>query len=194
MPPIDLVIASNNQHKVSEIRSLLPAGYILKSLTDVNVHDELPETTGTIPGNALQKARKVYELTGKSCIADDSGLIVPALDGRPGVDSAFFAGMPRSDRRNIEKLLSELDGKNRSAYFICVIALVMEGQEFVFQGELHGAIATAPAGSNGFGYDPVFIPEGDIRTLAEYSPEEKNKISHRAKAIAKLIHHLHPGA
>lgn len=185
-----LVLATANTNKVREIRALFPSGYILQTIREVNVTEELPETTGTIEGNALQKARKVFELTGKSCLADDSGLIVPALEGKPGVDSAFFAGLPRSDQRNMEKLLFDLQGKSRAAYFVCVIAVVLQGEDFLFQGELHGSIAQVPTGNNGFGYDPVFIPEGDTRTLAQHSSEEKNRISHRAKALAQLVHFL----
>lgn len=186
----ELVLATANANKVAEIRAILPPGFVLYSLTESGVHSELPETTGTIAGNALQKALKVYELTGKSCLADDSGLIVPALGGKPGVDSAFFAGLPRSDQRNMEKLLADLQGKSRSAYFVCVIALVLEGKEFLFQGELHGSIAPVPTGNNGFGYDPVFVPDGYARTLAEFMPEEKNRISHRANALSQLVQFL----
>ena len=186
-----LILATNNSHKVNEIRDLLPPGFDPLTLSQAGISEDLPETTGTIPGNALQKARRVYELTSKACIADDTGLIVPGLDDQPGVDSAFYAGLPRSDARNVAKLLQELKGKaSRKAYFLCVIAFVSNGNEYLFEGRLDGTIAEVPEGSNGFGYDPVFIPDGSDKTLASLWPDEKNRISHRAKAVDKLISFL----
>jgi XTP/dITP diphosphohydrolase len=184
---VDLVLATSNANKMKEIRSIVPDCFNLISLSDAGVFSELPETTGTIPGNAAQKAEEVFRLTGKNSMADDTGLIVPALNGMPGVDSAFFAGLPRSDDRNMQKLLSMLEmEKDRSAYFLCVIALVMDGKTSLFEGRLDGTIALSPSGSNGFGYDPVFIPEGESRTLAMLEPSEKNRISHRKRALQNL--------
>lgn len=184
---VDLVLATSNANKMKEIRSIVPDCFNLISLSDAGVFSELPETTGTIPGNAAQKAEEVFRLTGKNSMADDTGLIVPALNGLPGVDSAFFAGLPRSDDRNMQKLLSMLEmEKDRSAYFLCVIALVMDGKTSLFEGRLDGTIALSPSGSNGFGYDPVFIPEGESCTLAMLEPSEKNRISHRKRALQNL--------
>jgi XTP/dITP diphosphohydrolase len=153
--------------------------------------DELPETTGTIPGNALQKARFTFEVTGKNCLADDSGLLVESLDNQPGVDSAFYAGLPRNDQRNIEKLLINLQDKtNRKARFITVLALILDGKEFLFEGEVVGEITHSPSGNLGFGYDPVFVPKGYQHTFAELDPDLKNKISHRANALQKMVDFL----
>lgn len=186
-----LILATNNSHKVNEIRQILPPGFDPVTLSQAGIDEELPETSGTIPGNASQKARRVYELTSKTCIADDTGLIVPSLDGQPGVDSAYYAGLPRSDERNVSKLLNELQGKpSRDAYFLCVIALVLGREEYFFEGRLNGTIALTPSGNNGFGYDPVFIPAGSDVTLASLSPTEKNKISHRGRALGKLVDFL----
>lgn len=186
-----LILASNNEHKVVEIKSILPAVFRIITLAQAGITDELPETSSTIPGNAMQKARTVYELTGTNCLADDTGLLVPEIGGLPGVDSAFYAGLPRNDHRNMEKLLLALDKSNdRSAYFLCVMALIYNGQEFTFEGRLNGRISRSLAGSNGFGYDPVFIPEHSTKSLAEFTPKEKNSFSHRAIALQKLISFL----
>lgn len=187
MQKIQLVLATNNQHKVSEIRKILPECFDLLSLKEAGVSEELPETSGTIEGNAMQKALKVWELTGYDCIADDSGLEVDSLDGRPGVHSAYFAGEPRNDDRNIVFLLDQLEGvNNRRANFVTVIALVRAGEVFLFEGKVFGNITNRRQGTGGFGYDPVFVPDGFTETFAELGDEVKNRISHRAVAVGKL--------
>lgn len=191
MNPIELILATNNIHKLSEIRKTLPLSFNLLTLKDADVLEELPETTGTIPGNAMQKARFTFQATGKNCLADDSGLLVEVLDNQPGVDSAFYAGLPRNDQKNIEKLLFELKGKsNRNARFVTVLALILNGKEYVFEGEVIGKIAESESGKAGFGYDPVFIPNGYQQTFAEMEPDQKNKISHRSNALKKLVDFL----
>ncbi len=188
---MDLLFASANSNKLKEIRELIPKGYNLLSLADLNFSEELIESTETLEGNALQKARFVYEKFQIDCFADDSGLEVEGLEGRPGVHSAYFAGQPKNDEKNIQFLLSEMIGRaNRRARFRTVIALIFEGREVVFEGVLNGSISLQPAGTNGFGYDPVFIAEGNSLTLAQVSMEEKNQISHRALAVKKLITYL----
>ncbi len=190
-----LVIASNNLHKVSEIRKICPPGFALLTLNDINFTEELPETSGTIPGNALQKARTLWQKTHLACFSDDSGLLVEALDGAPGVNSATYAGEPRSDVTNVRKLLDDMEGViNRKAAFVTVIALILGGKEYLFEGRIDGVIAQGRRGTGGFGYDPVFIPEGSGRSFAEMTPEEKNSNSHRSRAVAQLIDFLknHP--
>jgi XTP/dITP diphosphohydrolase len=188
-----LCFASNNAHKLDEIRPLLPAGLELLSLADIGCHEELPETQPTLEGNALQKAQYVFEHYGVACFADDTGLEVAALGGEPGVYSARYAGPQREAADNVAKLLRELGSQpDRSARFRTVVALV-RGEEDVhnFSGEVAGTIATAPSGQGGFGYDPVFVPsEGDGRSFAEMTLAEKNGISHRARAVAGLVKFL----
>ena len=184
---VSMIIATNNQHKLNEIRKMLPLSFTLITLSDAGIAFELPETSGTIEGNALQKARAVYLETNQNTLADDSGLLVEYLDNQPGVDSAMYAGLPRDDRRNVDKLLRELEGiDNRKASFITVLALILDGKEFLFEGRVNGHITQASSGSSGFGYDPVFMPDGYNCTFAEMSEEEKNNISHRANAVRKL--------
>ena len=188
---MDLLFASSNINKVKEIRELMPKGYNLLSLADLNYTDELEENTETLEGNALQKARFVYQKFGLNCFADDSGLEVEALDGKPGVHSAYFAGLPRNDQGNIQMLLAMLGKEfNRKARFRTIIALIMEGREVIFEGDLKGSIAIRPVGENGFGYDPVFIPQNMELTLAQLSREGKNQISHRARAVQQLIAYI----
>jgi XTP/dITP diphosphohydrolase len=188
---LNLLIASANPHKVDEIKSILAGAVNIKSLADIHFTAELPETSGTIPGNAMQKARTLFGLTGLNCLADDSGLLIEALNGAPGVDSAFYAGLPRNEKANIDKVLTELSGKSsRKAAFITVMALILDGKEYLFEGRVEGHIADSPRGTNGFGYDPVFIPNGHERTFAELSPEDKNKISHRKMATDQVINFL----
>jgi XTP/dITP diphosphohydrolase len=182
------VIASNNTHKVVEIRELAPKGFVFKSLSDIDFTDELEETLGTIEGNALQKARKLWQLTGFNCVADDSGLIIEALNGEPGVDSAVYAGEPKNDQNNIEKVLFLMkDISARNAYFVTILALIIDGKEFLFEGRIDGTITTSQRGTNGFGYDSIFIPENTNLTFAEMSSEEKNANSHRSRAVQKMI-------
>jgi XTP/dITP diphosphohydrolase len=188
MNAIELLLATNNIHKLIEIRNTLPLSFNLLTLKDAGVLEELPETTGTIPGNALQKARFTFNATSKNSLADDSGLLVEVLDNQPGVDSAFYAGLPRNDQKNIEKLLFNLKGKsNRRARFVTILALILEGKEYIFEGEVVGEIAQFPKGNAGFGYDPVFIPSGYQQTFAEMSPNQKNEISHRSNALKKMV-------
>jgi XTP/dITP diphosphohydrolase len=185
-----LCFASNNAHKLDEIRPLLPAGTELLSLADIGCHEELPETQDTLAGNARQKAQYVWEHYGVSCFADDTGLEVTALNGEPGVYSARYAGPQRLAADNVAKLLQELQPHaDRSAQFRTVVALVQPtGEVQEFAGVVEGFITETPSGAGGFGYDPVFQPqEGDGRTFAEMTTEEKNQISHRARAVAGLV-------
>lgn len=187
-----ICFATNNKKKIEEVKAALGEDFTLLSLEDIGCHEELPETGDTLDHNAFQKARHVYENYGVSCFADDTGLEVEALDGAPGVYSGRFAGEPRSDERNIELLLKELDGeKNRKARFRTVIALILEGEEHKFEGSAEGEIIHTKAGNAGFGYDPVFKPKGLDITFAEMNLEEKNRISHRGKAVEKLTGFLH---
>ncbi len=188
---VELVIASNNIHKVEEIRKIAPQGFIFTTLQDINFTEELPETTGTITGNALQKARVLYNKTGKNCVADDSGLLITALDGAPGVDSAMYAGLPKNEALNIRKVLHEMESfTNREAWFVTVIALLINDKEFVFEGRVRGEILSVPRGENGFGYDPVFKPDGSECSFAEMTDNEKNNHSHRAIAVGKMVRFL----
>ena len=188
---MELVFASNNSNKLGEIRNLLPKGCTLLTLADIGCADELPETGNTIEANALQKARYLYDHYKVNCFADDSGLEIDSLNGEPGVHSAYYAGFGRNAIKNNELVLTKLSGNsNRIARFKTVIAYIHNGEQFLFEGILNGTIAYAEKGINGFGYDPIFIPDGLDRTLAELTAEEKNKISHRSKAVAKLVQHL----
>ncbi|QKG53654.1 RdgB/HAM1 family non-canonical purine NTP pyrophosphatase [Hymenobacter sp. BRD67] len=185
-----LCFASNNAHKLDEIRPLLPAGIELLSLAEIGCHEELPETQPTLEGNARQKAQYVFDQYGVPCFADDTGLEVEALHGEPGVYSARYAGPQREAADNVAKLLHELGTQsNRRARFRTVVALVRGLHEVrEFSGEVAGTIAAAPIGRGGFGYDPVFVPdEGDGRTFAEMTLAEKNQLSHRARAVAGLV-------
>ncbi|OON67926.1 RdgB/HAM1 family non-canonical purine NTP pyrophosphatase [Hymenobacter sp. CRA2] len=189
-----LCFASNNAHKLDEIRPLLPAHVELLSLADIGCEEELPETQDTLEGNALQKAHYVWGNYGVPCFADDTGLEVNALDGAPGVYSARYAGPQRSSADNVQKLLRELPADaDRTARFRTVIALVVgpsEDDEFTFSGEVMGRITAKERGAAGFGYDPIFEPEDLERTFAEMSGEEKNQLSHRARAVAQLTSFL----
>ena len=188
---MDLLFASSNVNKLEEIRQLMPEGYNLKSLADFDFKEELVETTETLEGNALQKAHFVFQKFGINCFSDDSGLEVEQLNGRPGVHSAFYAGFPRNDSNNIKVLLTELgSAANRKARFRTVIAFVGIGKEFLFEGILDGTIARYPLGGNGFGYDSVFIPLDLNMTMAELNRVEKNKISHRSKALKHFLNFL----
>lgn len=186
-----LVFASNNKNKIIEIQSILPDSIQLLSLEDIGCFEEIPETAETIEGNAILKANYVTEKFGYDCFADDSGLEVESLNGAPGVYSARYAGEHKNNEHNIDKLLVELaDQNNRKAHFKTVIALNINNQQHLFTGMAKGEIITERKGINGFGYDPVFQPEGHDRTFAEFSLEEKSAISHRAKAVNQLISFL----
>lgn len=192
-----LCFASNNAHKLDEIRPLLPAGIELLSLADIGCHEELPETQPTLEGNARQKAQYVWDHFSVACFADDTGLEVDALGGEPGVYSARYAGPQREAADNVAKLLRELAGRaDRQAGFRTVISLVLSAAEVhEFSGQVRGSIAAAPSGGRGFGYDPVFVPgEGDGRTFAEMTMAEKNQLSHRARAVAGLVAFLNAEA
>lgn len=187
-----IVFATHNAHKVSEVQAVVGSEYQLVTATEAGITEEIPETQPTIEGNALQKARYVYEHTGLNCFADDTGLEVEALNGAPGVYSARYAGEHVSYADNNVLLLKNLAGcENRKARFRTVIALIVDGKEYLFEGRVEGTIATEPHGEGGFGYDPLFVPEGSQLTFAEMSSEAKNKISHRGRAVAKLVAFLH---
>ena len=185
---MQLVFATNNQNKVKEVQALVPAHIKLLNLKDINCTEEIPETTGTIEGNAKQKADYIKTHYGYDCFADDTGLEVDALNGAPGVDTAYYAGPERNANANMTKLLKALEDKpSRTAQFKTVIALHLNGDYYEFTGICRGEIITAQQGSDGFGYDPIFKAEGHENTFAQISLEDKNKIGHRGKAVQKLI-------
>lgn len=182
-----LVFATNNEHKLREVRAMMPPDIEILGLSDLKCSDELPETSPSLEGNAMQKARYVKMKFGYDCFADDTGLEVDALRGEPGVYSARYAGPECDSTANIRKLLGNLTGKaNRNARFRTVIALIMDGSEYLFEGMIYGRITQTMRGSNGFGYDPVFVPDGYKQTFAELDENVKNGISHRARAVRKL--------
>ena len=183
-----LVFATNNQNKLSEIRSILLPEIEILSLKEINCNEELPETNPTLQQNAMQKARFVFENYGFDCFADDTGLEIDELGGEPGVYSARYSGEHSNAKKNIDKVLTKLKGNDlRTASFRTVIALIIKGNENVFEGICSGNISKLEHGTNGFGYDPVFIPNGFEKTFAEMTMKEKSCISHRAKAVSKLV-------
>ena len=183
-----LVFATNNKHKLDEVRKITSHHPVeIVSLAEINCFDDIPETADTLEGNALQKAHYIQEKSGLNCFADDTGLEVEALNSAPGVYSARYAGPGHDSKANMKKLLHEMEGKeNRKARFRTVIALVWNGKTYTFDGIVNGTITTTKRGENGFGYDPIFIPEGYEQTFAELGNDIKNQISHRAKAVEKL--------
>ncbi len=182
-----LVFATNNAHKAREVEQILGPGFAIKTLKDIGCHEEIEETEPNLEGNALLKARYVKEKYGYDCFSEDTGLEVEALGGAPGVHTARYAGEDKSPEANIALLLQNLEGQdNRRARFRTVIALLFDGKETLLEGICPGEIATAKHGTQGFGYDPVFIPEGHHQTFAELGDEVKNKISHRAIATEKF--------
>lgn len=186
-----LIFATNNAHKLGEVQALLGDAFELVTLRECGITEDIPETADTLEGNALQKARYVYEKTGLDCFADDTGLEVDALGGAPGVHSARYATDGHDFAANNRLLLKNLEGiTDRTARFITVIALILDGVEYTFEGRVEGTIATAESGSEGFGYDPLFVPSGEIITFAQMSAEAKNAISHRGRAVAKLVNFL----
>jgi XTP/dITP diphosphohydrolase len=189
---MELVFASNNAHKLSEVRRIIGERYQVRSLADIGCTDEIPETADTLAGNALIKARWVKEHYGYDCFADDTGLMVDALDGAPGVYTARYAGEHCTPDDNVSKLLATLEGEsNRAARFSTVVALITDAHgEELMEGTVEGEIATCRRGTDGFGYDPIFIPLGTDKTFAEMGPDAKNEISHRGRAIAKLCARL----
>lgn len=183
---MELIFATHNDHKVKEVAQMLPSYLTMKSLTDINFHDEIDETGKTFEENALLKAKTIFDKTNKNIFADDSGLVIDALDGAPGVYSARYAGTGK-DADNVAKALKELEGKtNRKAYFISIFCLILNGKEYFFEGKVNGTISTEICGEDGFGYDPIFIPDGYSKSFAQMTAEEKNNISHRGLAVKKL--------
>ena len=186
-----LVFATNNAHKLEEVRAVLDNKIEIVSLNELGCYDDIPETANTLEGNALIKAAFVFEKFGMACIADDTGLEVEALNGEPGVYSARYGGEPHNAQKNMQKLLTNLKGiENRKARFRTVIVLKDAERELYFEGTIHGHISETPSGAAGFGYDPVFVPDGYNKSFAELGPELKNKISHRALAVEELIRFL----
>ena len=187
-----IVFATNNAHKLSEVSALLGDRFELVTLREVGITEDIPETGATLDENASIKARYVYERTGLCCFADDTGLEVEVLGGAPGVHSARYATDGHDFAANNRKLLRELEGKtNRKARFRTVISIIVDGVERQVEGIVEGEITTSESGAEGFGYDPLFMPEGYDRTFAEMSAEEKNAISHRGRAVKKLVALLH---
>lgn len=186
-----IIFATNNRHKLEEVSQILTGKVEILSLEDIGCFDDIPETADTLDGNALLKARFVKEKYGYDCFADDTGLEIEALGNEPGVYSARYAGEQRNANDNMEKVLANLAGKeSRRAKFRTVIALIEGDKEWLFEGKVEGEIALTKSGATGFGYDPIFRPDGYTQTFAELGNETKNKISHRAKAVEKLIEYL----
>ena len=187
-----LVFATNNPHKLREIREIMPDHVTILSLADIHCEGDIPETADTLEGNALIKAHYVYDRYGFDCFADDTGLEVEALNGGPGVHTARYAGESQDPEANMKKMIAEMqENTNRHARFRTVIALIEKGVEHLFTGIVDGEIATEPRGEQGFGYDPIFIPEQTGLTFAQMGEEGKNQISHRARAVGKLLDFLH---
>ncbi len=186
-----IVFATNNAHKLEEVRAIVSGEINVVSLSDIGCHDDIPETENTLEGNALQKAKYIKEHFGYDCFADDTGLEVEALHGEPGVRSARYAGDAHDSNANMEKLLNALEGKqNRKARFRTVIALIIDGKDEFFEGVINGQIIEEKRGKTGFGYDPVFVPDGYNETFAELGADIKNKISHRSIATRKFAERL----
>ena len=190
-----IIFATNNAHKLSEVQAVLGEGFELVTPRMCGVEEEIPETAETLEGNARQKAHYLHERTGLDCFADDTGLEVEALGGAPGVHSARYATDGHDTAANNRLLLKNLAGEaNRRARFRTVICLIERGEEHLFEGIVEGRIIDHETGTEGFGYDPLFVPEGFDRTFAEMSAEEKNAISHRGRAVRKLVEYLHRNA
>ena len=189
---MQIVFATNNAHKLSEIRQILGHKIEVLSLSDIGCHDDIPETGTTLEANALQKARYIRDKYGYDCFADDTGLEVDALGGEPGIYSARYAGGEGHDSEaNMQKLLQKLDGEdNRTARFRTVIALLQGNERKLFEGIVNGTITREKSGAEGFGYDPIFMPDGYNQTFAELGMDIKNRISHRARATAQLAAYL----
>ncbi|MGR3811229.1 non-canonical purine NTP diphosphatase [Jiulongibacter sp. NS-SX5] len=183
-----ICLATNNQHKVEELQKMLEGHFEIKTLQDIGCTEDIAETADTFEGNSLIKADYVYQNYHIDCIADDSGLVVDALNGEPGVYSARYAGEHGNHDKNMDKLLLNLkDVENRTARFKTVVTMILAGETFTFEGAVEGKIIDRKTGDGGFGYDPIFMPDGYDRTFAQMSMEEKNPISHRGRAIEKLI-------
>lgn len=189
----DIVFATNNEHKLSELRQLMAGKYNVLSLADIGCHDDIPETAATIEGNAMIKAQWVKEHYGYDCFSDDTGLEIDALGGEPGVHSARYGGVAHDSERNIDKVLRLLDGvpmEQRTARFRTAIVLIMDGETHQFEGKVEGHILTERHGAGGFGYDPIFKPVEAACAFGEMTAEQKNRISHRGRAVAKLTEFL----
>ena len=195
-PPLPiLVFATHNAHKVAEVQALLGAAYEVKSLTDIGCNDDIVEDAATLEGNAQIKARFVVERFGFDCFADDTGLEVAALHGAPGVLSARYAGGARDPEANMDRVLAELaNSADRRAQFRTAICLIQNGKELLIEGTCSGQILAQRSGAQGFGYDPIFQPDGHARSFAEMTTEEKNAISHRGQAVRKMVVHLRGGS
>jgi XTP/dITP diphosphohydrolase len=190
-----IIFATNNEHKVIEVRAILKKMFKILSLKEAGIEIDIPEPYNSLQENAFEKARVIHQLTGKNCFAEDTGLEVEVLNGEPGVKSARYAGEERSFEKNIDKLLSKLENKeNHKAQFRTVVCLIEDGKQKIFEGTCKGTIIAQRRGDSGFGYDPVFIPDGSTKTFAEMSMEEKNRFSHRKKAIEKLTRYLKAGS
>ncbi len=186
-----LIFATNNQHKVNEVQPLVGNNFELITLKDAGIDTEIPEPFDSLEENAAHKSKTIYKITGLNCFSEDTGLEVPALNGEPGVKSARYGGEEKSFDKNIDKLLKKLESKtDRKASFRTVISLLMDGKEIQFEGICKGHIVENRQGNKGFGYDPVFVPEGAEKTFALMTMEEKNKFSHRRKAVDKLVNYL----
>lgn len=183
--------ATQNQHKLKEINALLNGVVEVRSIYEFNLTDELPETGSTLTDNALQKARYIYNRFNVSCFADDTGLEIEALNGQPGVYSARFAGDAKDPEANMQKVLTMMNGEsNRKAFFKTVIALILDGKEYLFEGQIDGVILECRVGDEGFGYDPIFLPNGYTQSFAQMPLSLKNQISHRALAVKKMVDFL----
>jgi len=183
-----LIFASNNQHKIDELKAFAGKEIEIVSLKDAGIDIDIPEPHDTLEANASEKSWTIYKLTGSDCFSEDTGLEIEALNGEPGVKSARYAGDARSFKENIEKVLNKLANKtNKKARFRAVISLIIDGSETQFEGICNGKIINTPIGIEGFGYDPIFIPDGSKRSFAEMPIEEKNQFNHRTKAAAKLV-------
>ncbi len=188
---MSLVFATNNKHKLEEISHLLEGTYEIIPLETIGCHDDIPEDHETLEENALQKARYIKEHYGCDCFADDTGLEIEALNGQPGVYSARYAGPAKDSKANMQKVLDNMQNQaNRKACFRTIIALILDGQEYLFEGRVDGEILTEQHGSAGFGYDPIFRPEGFKESFAEMDLDTKNSISHRGRAVSKLVDFL----
>ncbi len=187
----NLLFATNNLHKLREVQEIVGNLFHVLCLKDVSIEEDIPETSDTLEGNARQKARFIYEKTGMDCFADDTGLFIEALDGRPGVYSSRYAGEECSFENNIRKVLTEMEQtEDRNASFRCVVCLILGGKEHLFEGRIDGFILREKRGTEGFGYDPVFVPNGQSQTFSEMPAYLKNGISHRGRAIWKMMRFL----
>ena len=186
-----IIFATNNKHKLEEVQAVLGDSFHLVTPRELGITEDIPEDRATLEGNASQKAHYLYDRTGQNCFADDTGLEVRVLNGAPGVHSARYAGPGHDSKKNMELLLHDMEGRtDRRARFRTVISLILDGEEHRFEGTVEGTILEAPRGDAGFGYDPVFVPDGCSATFAEMSSEDKNAISHRGRAVAKLASFL----